>query len=185
MKNKIVQKDNAILRKTAKEVPIELIGGRKVNTIINRMSKALEAEEDGIAIAAPQIGESLRIFVVSKRIFEIFDEERRMRTHAKNNQEPKPKKPEYEDLVFINPEILKTSKKQIEVEEGCLSIRWLYGRVKRPEKTLVRAYGRDGKVFTLGGSGLLSQIFHHEIDHLNGVLFTDKAKDVQNLPPKK
>jgi peptide deformylase len=180
----IVQKDDAVLRKVSKEVPIELIGGRKINTIVSRMSKALENEEDGVAIAAPQIGESLRIFVVSKRIFEILEEERRIRNRTQLKVKDSQKKQKYNDLIFINPEILKTSKKLIELEEGCLSVRWLYGKVKRPEKTLVKAYDRDGKLFTLGGSGLLSQIFHHEIDHLNGILFIDKAKEVKNLPPK-
>ena len=69
-------------------------------------------------------------------------------------------------------------------EEGCLSVRWLYGKVERPEKTLVRACDENGKSFTLGGSGLLSQIFQHEVDHLNGVLFTDKAIELKDMPPK-
>ena len=82
-----------------------------------------------------------------------------------------------------NPEILKTSKEKMVVEEGCLSVRWLYGRVKRSQKTMVRAYDESGKMFTMGGSGLLSQAFQHEIDHLDGVLFIDKATDIKNIPP--
>ena len=77
MANEIVQKENKVLRKMAKAVSIESIKSRKVETIIRRMVKALNSQEDGIAIAAPQIGESLRIFVVSKRIFEIMAEEKR------------------------------------------------------------------------------------------------------------
>jgi peptide deformylase len=55
--------------------------------------------------------------------------------------------------------------------------------VERSQKTLVRAYDENGKPFTVGGSGLLSQAFQHEIDHLNGILFTDKAKDLKEMPP--
>jgi len=89
----------------------------------------------------------------------------------------------YKDMIFINPKILKTSKKQTLVEEGCLSVRWLYGKVSRPEKTLIKAYDEEGKAFTMGGSGLLSQAFQHETDHLEGVLFTDKAKELKEISP--
>lgn len=182
-----MQKENKILRKTAKAVAIEDVRSRKVETIIRRMEKALENEEDGVAIAAPQIGENLRIFVVSKRIFEIMDEEKMKVKNSKreNLEEFKKEKPEYKDMVFINPEILKTSKKKMVTEEGCLSVRWLYGKVERPEKTLVKAYDENGKLFTIGGSGLLSQAFQHEIDHLNGILFTDKATGLKEMPPQK
>lgn len=185
MDNGIVQKDDKVLRKVAEEVPIENIKSRKIETIIRRMIKALNGEEDGVAIAAPQIGESVRIFVVSKRIFELMEEEeRRKKTKRENLDDFEKEKPEYKDLVFINPKILKTSKKTAVMEEGCLSVRWLYGKVKRHEKTLVRAFGEDGLPFTMGGSGLLSQVFQHEIDHLDGILFTDKAGDLKDVPPK-
>ena len=68
--------------------------------------------------------------------------------------------------------------------EGCLSVRWLYGEVKRSTNATIRAYDEDGKVFTRGGGGLLSQIFQHEIDHLDGIIFTDKAKNLVELKPE-
>lgn len=186
----IVQKENKILRKIAEPVPIEDINSRKIGTVIRRMIKAVNSQEDGVAIAAPQIGENFRIFVVSKKLFEIIDEKKiKKRTKKENadtysnNEIRQDFEKEYKDAVFINPEILKTSKKQMLAEEGCLSIRWLYGKVKRAEKTLVRAYDENGKLFTMGGSGLLSQAFQHEIDHLDGVLFTDKASDLKDIPP--
>lgn len=182
--NEIVQKENKILREIAKEVPLESIKSRKIETILRRMVKALDNEEDGIAIAAPQIGESLRIFVVSKRIFEIMQAEQERRVSSKDPASKKPKV-DLEDMVFINPEILKTSKKKSLMEEGCLSVRWLYGKVERPDKILVKAFSQDGKLFTLGGSGLLAQVFQHEIDHLNGVLFIDKAVGLKEMPPNK
>lgn len=181
-----MQKDNKILRKIAKNVPIENIKSRKVETIIRKMEKALDSQEDGVAIAAPQIGENLRIFIISKRLFEMMDEEKTKRKSSKreNLEEFEKDKPDFENMVFINPEILKNSKKKIVAEEGCLSVRWLYGKVLRPQKTLVRAYDKNGKLFTLGGSGLLSQAFQHEIDHLNGILFTDKAIDLKEMVPQ-
>ena len=69
--------------------------------------------------------------------------------------------------------------------EGCLSVRWLYGKVSRAEKARVRAYDETGKLFEMGGSGLLAQVFQHETDHLNGVLFVDTAIDIEDLPPEK
>lgn len=183
--NEIVQKNDKILRKIAKEVAIADISGRKVQTIIRRMIKALNSQEDGVAIAAPQIGENLRIFVVSKKIFEIIEEERMKSANSKreNLEEFQKEKPDFKDMVFINPEILKTSKEKMMTDEGCLSVRWLYGRVKRSQKTLVKAFDEGGKSFTIGGSGLLSQAFQHEIDHLNGILFTDKAIDLKEMAP--
>lgn len=182
----IVQKDNKVLRQIAQEIPIEDITSRKVQTVIRRMIKALDSQEDGVAIAAPQIGENLRIFVISHKIFEIMEEERLAKTKRSKREgledfeHPK----EYKDMIFINPEILKTSKKKRPMEEGCLSVRWLYGHVERAEKTLIRAYDENGKSFTMGGSGLLSQAFQHETDHLNGVLFIDKANDIKKIPPQ-
>lgn len=189
MESGIIQKDNKILRQTAKEVPIEEISSRKIQTIIKRMQKALDAEEDGIAIAAPQIGESLRIFVVSRKIYDIMEDERKAKKRKDslpvlNEDIPIEKIPKIkEDMVFINPEIIKTSKKKIPMEEGCLSVRWLYGKVMRSEKTLIKAYNSEGKQVAVGGSGILSQVFQHETDHLNGTLFIDKAKELKDIPP--
>ena len=184
MTSEIVQKEDKVLRKMAKEVPISDIESRKIQTIIRRMQKALDKEDDGVAIAAPQIGESLRIFVLSKKIFEIMDEEKASKKSKRENlEEFEKQKPEYKDMVFINPEILKTSKEKKMMEEGCLSVRWLYGRVERSQKTLIKAYNENGKLFTMGGTGLLSQAFQHETDHLNGVMFIDKAKNLKDIPP--
>lgn len=184
--NNIVQKENRVLRRTAKEVPIESIKSRKIETVIRRMIKALNAEEDGVAIAAPQIGESLRIFVISKRIFDLLEEEKaKTKSKRENLDDFENSTGEKKDMVFINPEIVKMSKKKLSMEEGCLSVRWLYGRVERAAKTLIKAYDENGKSFTLGGSGLLSQVFQHETDHLNGVLFIDKAKELKEMPPNK
>lgn len=174
----IVQKDHPALREIAKPVPIEQIGSAKIAGIIEDMKAALGRESDGVAIAAPQVGEPLRIFVVSGRIF------------SKSFNAPPGEEKQFEDdvtypdLVFINPEIVKKSKTTALMEEGCLSVRWLYGRVRRSTKATIRAYDEKGRLFTRGASGLLAQIFQHETDHLVGTLFTDSAKDVREILPE-
>lgn len=167
---KIVQakSGNPILHDFAEMIPLEEIKSDKTQKIIEDMKNALAKEDEGVAIAAPQIGISLRIFVISKKIFQIIDS-------------GKSDKDKFDDLVFINPEIIKLSKEKEVMEEGCLSVRDYYGKIKRATKTTVRAYDENGKIFERGGSRLLAQIFQHEIDHLNGILFTDSAKDVQKI----
>jgi peptide deformylase len=168
----ILQKDSLVLREIAKDVPEKLITSKKVKDILKRMQTAMHKEEDGVAIAAPQIGESLRIFVVSGRVQALKD---------KKEEDEK----YYPDLVFINPKITKLSKKKKNVEEGCLSVRWLYGKVVRHERASIEALDENGNKFARGASGLLAQIFQHEVDHLNGILFIDKATDLEDLPPHK
>ena len=178
---KILQKNEKILRQTAEEVPIRGIKTSKINRILKEMSEALKSQSDGVAIAAPQIGYSLRIFVVSGKIFnknfisnrkEKFSGERPMDDIEKVKEEIK-------DFVFINPKISKLSREKEWMPEGCLSVRPLYGKTFRSVKATVVAYDENGKKFTRGASGLLAQIFQHETDHLKGILFIDHAKDVK------
>ncbi len=166
---KIIQAEDKVLRAKAKEVKIGEITSPTIKKILDQLKKSLEQEADGVAIAAPQIGVSLRIFVVSKRAFEI--------TSGKEGK--------FEDQVFINPVITKLSKEKEEMEEGCLSVRWKYGKVMRSEKATITAYDENGKKFSRGATGLIAQIFQHETDHLDGVLFIDKADNIVDLPPKK
>lgn len=168
----IVQKENSVLREIAKEVPREEITSPKIQKIISDMKQALESQSDGVALAAPQIGIPLRIFIVSKKAFAIMDDE-------------DPKDTSYEDLICINPQIIKKSKKTQIMDEGCLSVRGSYGNVKRARQATIEAYNEHADKFTRGGGGLLAQIFQHEIDHLNGILFIDKAEDVETIPIEK
>ena len=175
---KIVQKGNKGLHELAEMVGVKLFGTAKLKKIIADMSAALAKEDDGVALAAPQIGLSLRIFIVSGKIFTKKDEEP---ASAKSYGEARKVKP---DLIFINPVITSMSKAKQETEEGCLSVRWLYGKVRRATKATVTAYDINGKKFARSGSGLLAQIFQHEVDHLNGVLFTEKTKEVKKYKPE-
>jgi len=172
---KIIQKEEKILRKKALPVPLKDISSQKIQKIITDMKKAMSGEDDAVAIAAPQIGVSLRIFSVSGKAFLTPGE-------LSQKELPKNLPP---DLVFINPEIIKQSKKEQWAHEGCLSVRWLYGDIKRRDKVTIRAYNESGEQFTRGASGLLAQIFQHEIEHLDGKLFTDKARNIEEMLPKK
>lgn len=158
----IVQEPHPVLRQSAAAVAASDIGTPHLTDIIERMKVALAGEDDGVAIAAPQIGESLRIFVVSKRASKKFTD----------------------DLVFINPEIIRLGRTKEDLSEGCLSVRWKYGVVKRSTTASVRALNDQGNEFVMQGEGLLAQIFQHEIDHLNGILFIDKARKVEDHPPE-
>lgn len=170
--SKIVQRDEPVLREKAKEVPIHEITSSHIQKIIKTMKSALHKEEDGVAIAAPQIGESLRIFVVSGKVF------------APNYPDLKDGEVIPEDQVYINPEITKLSKQKKKMAEGCLSVRWLYGNVVRSTRATIQAHDEHGKIVKRGASGLLAQIFQHETDHLNGILFIDTAEDLEEIPPE-
>ncbi len=182
--NPIVQDGDPVLRKIAHRVRTDQFGTKELQNILARMKKLLAAEDDGVAIAAPQIGESLRIFVVSRRAF-MIDEEEEDEKRVYKKKEASAETERLADMVFINPEITKLSRKKVTVPEGCLSVRWKYGNTRRSDKAIVRAQDEKGKFFTYGGSGLLAQIFQHETDHLNGILFIDHATEIEDLPPEK
>lgn len=178
----IVQKEDPVLRRVAETVNPKDFNTPALSKILADMATALEKEEDGVAIAAPQIGVPLRIFLVSHRAFEYIDEE--AEDELKESGAPMPpqaQKVQRSNMAFINPVITKLSRKKRWMPEGCLSVRWLYGEVSRADKATVRAYDENGKAFTWGGSGLLAQIFQHETDHLNGTLFIDSARNVEKI----
>ncbi len=172
----IVQKEDPVLRQVAKAVPADMFGTPKLRKILADMSEALASQDDGVAIAAPQIGVSLRIFLVSGSALEM------MYPELGNGLPPEAKVP---DMAFINPVITKLSRDKAEMEEGCLSVRYLYGTTNRSKKARVRAFDEEGTAFEFGGTGLLAQIFQHECDHLDGILFIDNAVDVHDVPPRK
>src|SRR3989338_5454546 len=188
----IFQKEEKVLRKIAKEVPITDIKTPKIKKILREMSQALESQDDGVAIAAPQIGYSMRIFLISGKIFmkdfsrkrqEGLSTQKSTVTEEPEGQE-RQKNQKTQDLIFINPKISKLSREKEWVPEGCLSVRPLYGKTFRAKKATITAYDEKGKKFTRGASGLLAQIFQHETDHLNGILFIDHAKDIKAEEPK-
>ncbi|MCY6356735.1 peptide deformylase [Clostridium sp. ZS2-4] len=126
---------------------------REVSEINDRILTLIEDMKDtmyhanGVGLAAPQIGILKRIVVIDV------------------GSGP---------IVLINPEIVKEEGSQIDFE-GCLSIPGVQRKVERAEKVTVKALNENGEIFELEGSGLLARAFCHEIDHLNGTLFIDKA----------
>lgn len=168
----IVQNGDPVLRKQAHEVLVHDITSPVVKKHIKNMKDSLRDCADGLAIAAPQIGVSLRIFVVSGKFFS---------EKSKDDAEAQPA--DREDMVFVNPVITRRSKSKSLLEEGCLSVRWKYGDILRHDKVSLVAHDEHGKKFTRGASGLLAQVFQHETDHLDGVLFIDEAEDLRDQPP--
>ncbi|MBI2097479.1 MAG: peptide deformylase [Candidatus Vogelbacteria bacterium] len=160
MPKQIRQKTDPILRQKAKAVTV-LLPNAKIDRIVSEMRAALDAAEDGVALAAPQIGVSLRLFIVSPKAL------------GWRTDEP--------GLVFINPCLVKRSHRKVELVEGCLSIRQVYGRIKRSEKVTIQALDAAGRRFTRHTAGLLAQIVQHEIDHLDGILFIDQAHDLTKV----
>lgn len=161
---KLVEQNHEALHRIAEPVPLDEIGSPKIKKVLKDMRDALRAYNvngfTGVAIAAPQIGIPLRIFYIEdmapKR-----DDETKLPT-----------------LVAINPEIVKLSKQKKIVGEGCLSVGEAYGAVERSTRATIRAYDAEGVRYERGGAGLLAQIFQHECDHLDGILFVDKAIQV-------
>lgn len=167
MKDPIVQEGAPVLRQKASPVSKKDLGSKHVQAVIAKMKKALAEEEFGVAIAAPQIGESLRIFVVAGSVFEAPDEERPVDGGSKKSAHP--------DRVYLNPKLTRLSRKKVELSEGCLSVRGKYGTVMRHEKASLDALDESGAPCHINATGLLAHIFQHECDHLDGILYTDKA----------
>jgi peptide deformylase len=163
----IVQDGTPILREIATPVPEHMFGSADLSKLIGDMADALDKELEGVALAAPQIGVGYRLFIV--RIDRTLP--RKMES-AQSTSVPE-RKPELH--VYVNPEIVKTSRKRSPADEGCLSVRGVYGTTKRHERVTITARRPDGTHLKRGAGGLLAQIFEHEMDHLNGILFTDHA----------
>lgn len=170
-KTEILQVDNPILREISSAIPATEISTVKIKKTITLLKKALHSQIDAAAISAIQIGQPIRLFMISKKVF------------STDSEWPK-KINETNDLIFINPKITKTSKTKQLLEEGCLSVKYVYGKVLRPEKVTIEAYDEAGKKFSRGFSGLLAQVVQHENDHLDGILFIDKAQDLQKISPE-
>lgn len=149
------------LRSIAHPVKKSEFGTPHLKEIIKAMETALKKETDGVAIAAPQIAIPLRIFVVSPSAY---------------NEDAK-----WKPIVFINPKITKVSRKKATMQEGCLSVRWVYGKTTRSVSATIEAYDVEGNKFTYGATGLMAHIFQHETDHLDGILFVDHGFDFEEF----
>jgi peptide deformylase len=151
----IVTLPQAILRHKARKVTDF---GPDFQTLVEDMVETMR-QAPGVGLAAPQVDESIRLIVV-----EFGDEE---------NEDIPPKL-----YVFANPEITRASQDTLVGTEGCLSIPGIVGDVERNEAVTVKGLNRYGRPMTVKAKGWLARIFQHEIDHLDGTLFVDRAEKV-------
>ncbi|MFA7653602.1 MAG: peptide deformylase [Candidatus Magasanikbacteria bacterium] len=156
---KITTEPNPILHKVGAQIaPTNLISG-KYNQLIVDMVETMYAD-DGVGIAAPQVGQSIQLCVIAKQYNPI---------DAK------------QDLILINPVWEKLSILKKTDEEGCLSVPNIYGKVKRYTKIRVKAFDQAGKPISFIAKDFPARIIQHEVDHLDGILFIEKAKNLHKI----
>ena len=142
--------EDSVLRQKAKRVArIDRSTGRLIDDMVETMQQA-----NGVGLAAPQVGVSLRVMVLQM--------------------------PDEEPVAIINPEIVKRSGEQ-EVTEGCLSIPGYVGEIKRSASVTVKGRDRQGKAIRIKATELMAEALEHEIDHLNGILYIDHVESPDDL----
>ncbi len=149
-----------VLRRKARAVTVF---DKKLQTVIDDMIETMR-DAPGVGLAAPQVGISDRLIVV-----EYYQNE-----EAEELEDDTRKKV----WVMLNPEIVKTSEEKVMGVEGCLSVPNLVGEVERHAAIQVKGLNRRGQPMRVKAQGWLARIFQHEVDHLNGVVFTDRATRV-------
>ena len=154
------KRDEKFLREKTRPFKFEGRTAREIGEFIHEMRQSMK-EADGVGLSANQIGYSVRVFVA-----QVPDNNGHMKFYA----------------VF-NPDIEKVSPEKILIEEGCLSVPGIFGSVPRPERIVLRGFDRNGKKIKFNAWGLLARVFQHEVDHLDGKLFIDKAKDLHEFVP--
>ena len=158
-KDNIITLPHSNLRQRSKKIGLV---SAEIQKLITDMEDATldwedsRAHEVGVALAAVQVDSLLRVVVVRNN----FDD-----------------KSDRTFQVFINPEITKYEGKQVEDYEGCLSVKDIYGRIKRYEKVRIKALDANGEQIRLTAEGFLARVFQHEIDHTNGIVFIDHIRD--------
>jgi peptide deformylase len=178
MRSILPHEQNPALREKARDIPLEEIGSARIRELVAEMQALLAKEEFGVALAASQVGEPIKLFIISGRALA------RDSRNAPDEEEIKEELPALPDQIYINPEMVKMSAATKEKHEGCLSIRGKWGMVPRAEKATIRAYDQNGTPFTRGASGFLAHIYQHEMDHLNGILYTDNATELYDDEPE-
>lgn len=146
----IVTEGDSVLHKHCR--PVTSFDGR-LHELIDDMRETL-LEADGVGLAAPQVGVLRRVVLV-------------LETNVPEGGEPY-------IIELVNPEIIACEGGQTG-PEGCLSVPGRFGLVTRPMTVTVRAQDRDGKAFELSGTGITARAFCHEVDHLDGIMFTELA----------
>ena len=151
----IITEGHPTLRKVAKKVNLEELTDPIFQQMLDDMFETMY-DAPGIGLAAPQVNVSKRVFTV-----DLQDDD-----------------PEHGPLVVINPKFTLTEG-EIEATEGCLSVPGMVGEMTRFERVVCAGLDRHGKKIELDGVGLFARCLQHEMDHLDGVLYIDKAKNVR------
>ena len=160
---KVAHMGHPVLRAKARPLEAAQIRSPAVQQLIDDMFETM-AEYQGVGLAAPQVHESLRLFVAGFPEPEDEDDE-----------------PGVPQMVLINPEITVIGRELAEDWEGCLSIPDIRGRVPRAKQISVRAYDRHGKRVEMKVANFTARVIQHETDHLDGVLFFDRMKSFESL----
>jgi peptide deformylase len=161
VKDLIIELGHATLRRVAE--PIADVGDRRVQKLIDRLLKAVK-KANGVGIAAPQMGESVRLFIVASR--------------------PNPRYPNAPEMVptaMINPRVLSKSEQTAKDWEGCLSVPGIRGLVPRSLEIEVEYTTRGGQVQRQVLKDFVARIFQHELDHLDGIVFLDRVESTHEL----
>lgn len=143
-----------------KSKPIKQFGPA-LKALADDMLETMHAA-NGLGLAAPQIGLPQQLVVIHL---------------PKNEEDPQSGR----DYVLVNPKVVEASNNRVEGVEGCLSVPTWFGRVTRSESVVVRAQTVHGKPLRLRAHGMLARAFQHEIDHLNGIVFTDYIRKPEDL----
>ncbi|OQX50958.1 peptide deformylase [candidate division CPR3 bacterium 4484_211] len=159
----ITQLGNPVLRQKAAEVSQKKLATPQVKNLIKDMKQTLLAE-DGLGLAAPQVSQLVRIIAVH-----IPPELMGHKVAGVALQ------------ALINPKIIQTDDEKIEDWEGCLSFNFLRGRVPRYRRIIVEAWDESGDSLTIEAYDLYARVLQHEIDHLDGILYLDRMKDMKSL----
>jgi len=150
-----------VLRQKSQALNSAELQKKDIQQLILDMERTMK-EKDGVGLAAPQVGISKRIIVIQ----------------IKADNPRYPGHDPVSSLVLVNPKILRKSWKKELMEEGCLSLPEIFGLVKRSVKLTVVALDRKGKKIKFSASGMFARVIQHEVDHLDGVLFIDRAKEI-------
>jgi peptide deformylase len=171
----ILSEPNPVLRKKAKKVAKVTSEIRK---LIDDMIETMRAAP-GVGLAAPQIGVGQRVITV-----EYAEEPEEPAGKEPAAEEPPPPSPEPVLYVLIDPEITRASREKIIGVEACLSVPGFAGEVERHVEVVVKGYNPQGAPVRIKAKDWLARIFQHEIDHLDGILYVDRAEKVWEIRPE-
>lgn len=171
---KIARMGHPVLRAKARPLHPSEIRTPKIQQLIDDMFETMK-EYQGVGLAAPQVHESLRLFVAGfpPAITDEDDDDREEVDDEDDEDVPL--------MAIVNPEIEVVSRETVEDWEGCLSIPDIRGRVPRARQIRVRAYDRTGRKIEMQASGFTARVIQHETDHLDGLLFFDRMKTFGSL----